>query len=181
MICVINADCKDSGSGNCSCVLDTLRLNCKKKKRSAYKLTYVSISSPSSSMSVNLSAAQDVDMFNSSFSAEQQRELAKGLTTFLSQYSHVSDSYIIVRTHDWLCTVCSLSSLKQLCQRSEFSCFLKQTLLAPEVSRTPKGRSTLTLADCVHLHTNHVPLWDWDTTICSRCLISFSCSSDSLK
>ncbi|XP_031723295.1 methyltransferase-like protein 25B isoform X1 [Anarrhichthys ocellatus] len=34
-------------------------------------------------------------MFTSSFPAEQQRELAKSLTTFLSQYSHVSDSYII--------------------------------------------------------------------------------------
>ncbi|XP_068585972.1 methyltransferase-like protein 25B [Cebidichthys violaceus] len=34
-------------------------------------------------------------MFTSSLPAEQQRELAKRLTTFLSQYSHVSDSYII--------------------------------------------------------------------------------------
>ncbi|XP_041798711.1 protein RRNAD1 isoform X3 [Chelmon rostratus] len=46
-------------------------------------------------MSANLSAARDVDMFTSSLSAEQQRQLTKGLTTFLSQYSHVSDSYII--------------------------------------------------------------------------------------
>ncbi|XP_030606000.1 methyltransferase-like protein 25B [Archocentrus centrarchus] len=34
-------------------------------------------------------------MFTPSFTAEQQRELAKKLTTFLSQYSHLSDSYII--------------------------------------------------------------------------------------
>ncbi|XP_008292096.1 methyltransferase-like protein 25B [Stegastes partitus] len=34
-------------------------------------------------------------MFTASFSAEQQRELAKRLTTFLSQYRHLSDSYII--------------------------------------------------------------------------------------
>ncbi|KAM6935940.1 methyltransferase-like protein 25B isoform 1-T1 [Lycodopsis pacificus] len=34
-------------------------------------------------------------MFTSSLPAEQQRELAERLTTFLSQYSHVSDSYII--------------------------------------------------------------------------------------
>ncbi|XP_076592683.1 methyltransferase-like protein 25B isoform X3 [Chaetodon auriga] len=46
-------------------------------------------------MSVDLSAAQDVDMSTSSLSADQQRELAKGLTTFLSQYSRLSDSYII--------------------------------------------------------------------------------------
>ncbi|XP_038566330.1 protein RRNAD1 isoform X3 [Micropterus salmoides] len=44
-------------------------------------------------MSVNLSP--DVEMFTSSLSAEQARELAKRLTTFLSQYSHLSDSYII--------------------------------------------------------------------------------------
>ncbi|KAM7382874.1 hypothetical protein PAMP_002572 [Pampus punctatissimus] len=37
--------------------------------------------------------AADVDMFT--YSAEQQGELAQRLTTFLSQYSHVSDSYII--------------------------------------------------------------------------------------
>ncbi|XP_032367304.1 methyltransferase-like protein 25B [Etheostoma spectabile] len=34
-------------------------------------------------------------MFTSSLSTQQQRELARRLTTFLSQYSHVSDSYII--------------------------------------------------------------------------------------
>ncbi|XP_039886489.1 protein RRNAD1 isoform X1 [Simochromis diagramma] len=34
-------------------------------------------------------------MFTTSFTAEQQRELAKQLATFLSQYSHLSDSYII--------------------------------------------------------------------------------------
>ncbi|XP_045900939.1 protein RRNAD1 isoform X1 [Micropterus dolomieu] len=44
-------------------------------------------------MSVNLSP--DMEMFTSSLSAEQARELAKRLTTFLSQYSHLSDSYII--------------------------------------------------------------------------------------
>ncbi|XP_074509018.1 methyltransferase-like protein 25B [Sebastes fasciatus] len=44
-------------------------------------------------MSVDLQ--QHVEMFTSSQTAEQQRELAKRLTTFLSQYSHVSDSYII--------------------------------------------------------------------------------------
>lgn len=31
------------------------------------------------------------------FPAEQQRELAERLTAFLSQYSRLSDSYIIVR------------------------------------------------------------------------------------
>uniref|UniRef100_A0A3Q1FLJ1 Methyltransferase like 25B n=1 Tax=Acanthochromis polyacanthus TaxID=80966 RepID=A0A3Q1FLJ1_9TELE len=46
-------------------------------------------------MSVELSTVQDVEMFTASFSAEQQRELAKRLTTFLSQYKHLSDSYII--------------------------------------------------------------------------------------
>ncbi|XP_034729549.1 protein RRNAD1 [Etheostoma cragini] len=34
-------------------------------------------------------------MFTSRLSTDQQRELAKRLTTFLSQYSHVSDSFII--------------------------------------------------------------------------------------
>ncbi|XP_078108178.1 methyltransferase-like protein 25B isoform X1 [Sander vitreus] len=46
-------------------------------------------------MSVKLLAAKDLEMFTSSLSTEQQRDLAKRLTTFLSQYSHVSDSYII--------------------------------------------------------------------------------------
>ncbi|KAM9353053.1 methyltransferase-like protein 25B [Symphorus nematophorus] len=46
-------------------------------------------------MSVEPSAAQDVDMFTSNLSAGQQRELAQRLTTFLSHYSHVSDAYII--------------------------------------------------------------------------------------
>uniref|UniRef100_A0A3P8RWW8 Methyltransferase like 25B n=1 Tax=Amphiprion percula TaxID=161767 RepID=A0A3P8RWW8_AMPPE len=46
-------------------------------------------------MSVELSAVQDVEMLTASFSAEQQRELAKRLTTFLSQYRHLSESYII--------------------------------------------------------------------------------------
>ncbi|XP_047453974.1 protein RRNAD1 [Mugil cephalus] len=46
-------------------------------------------------MSVERSAAQDVEIFTPSFTAEQQRELAKRLTTFLSQYSRLSDSYII--------------------------------------------------------------------------------------
>lgn len=36
-------------------------------------------------------------MFSPSLSAEQQRELAKSITTFLSLYTHISDSYIIVR------------------------------------------------------------------------------------
>ena len=47
-------------------------------------------------MSVKLTAAQDVEMFTSSLAAEEQRELARRLTSFLSQYSHLSDSYIIV-------------------------------------------------------------------------------------
>ncbi|XP_040900338.1 protein RRNAD1 isoform X2 [Toxotes jaculatrix] len=46
-------------------------------------------------MSAELSAAQDVEMFTPSLSSEQQRELAGRLTTFLSQYSRLSDSYII--------------------------------------------------------------------------------------
>ncbi|KAK5861690.1 hypothetical protein PBY51_017147 [Eleginops maclovinus] len=47
-------------------------------------------------MSVRLpAAAQHVEMFTSSLSAEQQRDLAKRLTTFLSMYSHLSSSYII--------------------------------------------------------------------------------------
>ncbi|KAF3839139.1 hypothetical protein F7725_017856 [Dissostichus mawsoni] len=47
-------------------------------------------------MSVNLpSAAQHGEMFTSSLSAEQQRDLATRITTFLSMYSHLSDSYII--------------------------------------------------------------------------------------
>lgn len=36
-------------------------------------------------------------MFSPSLSAEQQRELAKRITSFLSLYTHISDSYIIVR------------------------------------------------------------------------------------
>ncbi|KAK5921592.1 hypothetical protein CgunFtcFv8_018946 [Champsocephalus gunnari] len=47
-------------------------------------------------MSVNLpSAAQHGEMCTSSLSAEQQRDLATRITTFLSMYSHLSDSYII--------------------------------------------------------------------------------------
>lgn len=42
-------------------------------------------------------AEDDVEMFTASLSSEQQRQLAKRLTTFLSHYSHLSDSYIIVR------------------------------------------------------------------------------------
>nr|XP_020473010.1 protein RRNAD1 isoform X2 [Monopterus albus] len=47
------------------------------------------------SVPCQLSAAQDVEMFTPSLSAEQQRELAQRLTVFLSHYSHLSDSYII--------------------------------------------------------------------------------------
>ncbi|XP_022617780.1 protein RRNAD1 [Seriola dumerili] len=46
-------------------------------------------------MSVELTAAQDVEMFTPSLSSQQQRELAERLTTFLSQFSHLSDSFII--------------------------------------------------------------------------------------
>ncbi|XP_013880021.1 LOW QUALITY PROTEIN: methyltransferase-like protein 25B [Austrofundulus limnaeus] len=46
-------------------------------------------------MSVKLSAAQHVEMFTPSFSSVQQKELAKRLTAFLSQYSYLSDSFII--------------------------------------------------------------------------------------
>ncbi|XP_071325548.1 methyltransferase-like protein 25B isoform X2 [Trachinotus anak] len=46
-------------------------------------------------MSVELSAAQDVEMFTPSLSSQQQRELAERLTTFLPQFSHLSDSFII--------------------------------------------------------------------------------------
>lgn len=38
----------------------------------------------------------DAARFSPSLSAEQQRELAKRLTTFLSHYRQLSDSYIIV-------------------------------------------------------------------------------------
>ena len=53
-------------------------------------------------MSVKLAAAQDEDMFTSSLPTEQQRDLAKRLTEFLSQYSRLSNSYIIVRIDDLL-------------------------------------------------------------------------------
>ncbi|XP_039973757.1 protein RRNAD1 isoform X2 [Xiphias gladius] len=46
-------------------------------------------------MSVELSAAQDAEMFTPSLSSEQQRDLAERLAAFLSQYSRLSDSYII--------------------------------------------------------------------------------------
>lgn len=46
-------------------------------------------------MSVELLAAQDAEMFTTSLSSEEQRELARKLTTVLSQYRHFSDSYII--------------------------------------------------------------------------------------
>lgn len=36
-------------------------------------------------------------MFSPSLSAEEQRELAKSITRFLSLYGRISDSYIIVR------------------------------------------------------------------------------------
>lgn len=39
---------------------------------------------------------KDVEMFSSSLSAEEQRELAKRITSFLSLYTNISDSYIIV-------------------------------------------------------------------------------------
>uniref|UniRef100_A0A1A8J7Z9 Ribosomal RNA adenine dimethylase domain containing 1 n=1 Tax=Nothobranchius kuhntae TaxID=321403 RepID=A0A1A8J7Z9_NOTKU len=38
---------------------------------------------------------ENVEVFTSSFSSEQQKELANRLVTFLSQYSHLSDSFII--------------------------------------------------------------------------------------
>uniref|UniRef100_A0A8C6LVV6 Methyltransferase like 25B n=1 Tax=Nothobranchius furzeri TaxID=105023 RepID=A0A8C6LVV6_NOTFU len=38
---------------------------------------------------------ENVEVFTSSFSSEQQKELANRLITFLSQYSHLSDSFII--------------------------------------------------------------------------------------
>ncbi|XP_061574496.1 protein RRNAD1 [Cololabis saira] len=40
-------------------------------------------------------AAQHVEMCTPTFSAEQQKHLAKSLTTFVSQYSYLTDSYII--------------------------------------------------------------------------------------
>uniref|UniRef100_UPI0037E7A0AB methyltransferase-like protein 25B n=1 Tax=Semicossyphus pulcher TaxID=241346 RepID=UPI0037E7A0AB len=46
-------------------------------------------------MSVKQSAARDVEMFTPSLTAEEQRELAERLTSFLSLYSHLSNSYII--------------------------------------------------------------------------------------
>lgn len=39
--------------------------------------------------------AEDVQMFAGSFSGEQQKDLASKLSSFLSLYSHLSDSYII--------------------------------------------------------------------------------------
>lgn len=36
-------------------------------------------------------------MFPASPSSEEQRDLAKTLTAFLSHYKHLSDSYVIVR------------------------------------------------------------------------------------
>lgn len=39
--------------------------------------------------------AKDEEMFPPSLTAEEQRNLSKQLTTFLSQYSHLSDSFII--------------------------------------------------------------------------------------
>ncbi|XP_055019946.1 LOW QUALITY PROTEIN: protein RRNAD1 [Boleophthalmus pectinirostris] len=39
--------------------------------------------------------SQNEDMFKQSLTTEQQRELATNLTSFLSQYRHLSDSYII--------------------------------------------------------------------------------------
>lgn len=36
-------------------------------------------------------------MLSSGLSAEEQRELAERITRFLSLYTHISDSYIIVR------------------------------------------------------------------------------------
>uniref|UniRef100_A0A1A7WEH6 Ribosomal RNA adenine dimethylase domain containing 1 n=1 Tax=Iconisemion striatum TaxID=60296 RepID=A0A1A7WEH6_9TELE len=46
-------------------------------------------------MSTELLATQNVEVFTSSFSSEQQKELANRLVAFLSQYSHLSDSFII--------------------------------------------------------------------------------------
>ncbi|MEQ2303344.1 hypothetical protein AMECASPLE_015827 [Ameca splendens] len=46
-------------------------------------------------MSEQLSVSDDVEEFTASFTAEQQREQAKRLTTFLSQYTHLTDSFII--------------------------------------------------------------------------------------
>lgn len=87
-------------------ILCTIRLD-RRQRCSVNKLTYFSISSPSSLLPVKASAAQDVEMFTSSSSAEQQRELAKKVTSFLSCYSSISDSYIIVRIYYWLLpTVC---------------------------------------------------------------------------
>lgn len=46
-------------------------------------------------MSDEAREAEDVEMFPRSLTAEQQRDLSRKLTTFLSQYSHLSDSFII--------------------------------------------------------------------------------------
>ncbi|KAM4736624.1 methyltransferase-like protein 25B [Anableps anableps] len=47
------------------------------------------------SKQLSVSATQDVEEFTATFTAQQQRDLAKRLTTFLSQYSHLTDSFII--------------------------------------------------------------------------------------
>ncbi|XP_015227442.1 PREDICTED: protein RRNAD1 [Cyprinodon variegatus] len=60
-------------------------------------LTYVSISLGKSLMSAQqpLPTTQDVGEFTATFTAEQQRELAKKITAFLSHYGYLSDSFII--------------------------------------------------------------------------------------
>lgn len=68
---------------------------------------------------LSVSAAQDAE-FRASFTAQQQRDLARRLTTFLSQYSHLTDSFIIVCIHVFkhgsrtqYCTFITLFSLRK--------------------------------------------------------------------
>ena len=48
-------------------------------------------------MLAEASAAQDAGTFTPSLSPDQQRDMAKKITAFLSQYRHLSDTYRIVR------------------------------------------------------------------------------------
>lgn len=94
-----------------------------------------------------MSAAQDVEMFTSSLSAEQQRELARRLTGFLSQYSRISDSYIIVRIDHLLLLQFAMSEENLLCLET----FLTHVALVTYVFMVPSPYRPHCILDHVHL------------------------------
>ncbi len=98
-------------------------------------------------MSVSQSAAgHEAEMFSWSLPAEQQRDLAERLTTFLGHYSHLTDSYIIVRTESPLLSLHFDSAIK------EWECCVLNHAALATVCMTPR---------CYYIYcvsNNHAPV-----------------------